>query len=137
MDQGLRGYPAQDMLIRATRGRCKQSNHGAEEDMACQEISDAVWSKVEPLLVPFRRKKSGGSPAVDFRRLLNGMFYLLKTGCQSAVPGVLIYKDFFRIIRVTLARNILKNHSHKNKRAGIAAYAAKARAKAAVWKSMS
>ena len=39
----------------------------------------------------------------------------------AAVPGVLIYKDFFRLIRVTLSKNILKNHSHKNKRAGIAA----------------
>ena len=38
----------------------------------------------------------------------------------TAVPGVLIYKEFFRLIRVTLAKNILKNHSHKNKRAGIA-----------------
>jgi len=56
--------------------------------MVYQEISDAVWSKVEPLLVPFRRKKSGGSPPVDFRRLLNGMFYLLKTGCQwSQIPA--------------------------------------------------
>jgi transposase len=43
--------------------------------MAYQEISDDVWSKVEPLLVPFRRKKSGGSPPIDFRCLLNGMFY--------------------------------------------------------------
>jgi len=41
-------------------------------------------------------------------------------GALSAVPGVLIYKDFFRLIRVTLSKNILKNHSHKNKRAGIA-----------------
>ena len=39
---------------------------------------------------------------------------------MPAVPGVLIYKEFFRLIRVTLAKNILKNHSHKNKRAGIA-----------------
>ena len=42
-------------------------------------------------------------------------------GCLPAIPGVLIYKEFFRLIRVTLAKNILKNHSHKNKRAGIAA----------------
>ena len=56
--------------------------------MAYQEISDAVWSKVEPLLVRFRRKKSGGSPPMDFRCLLNGMFYLLKTGCQwSQIPA--------------------------------------------------
>ncbi|WP_420886147.1 transposase [Candidatus Contendibacter odensensis] len=35
-----------------------------------------------PLLEPFKRKKSGGSPPLDFRCILNGIFYLLKTGCQ-------------------------------------------------------
>ena len=37
-----------------------------------------------------------------------------KNGYHAAIPGVLIYKEFFRLIRVTLAKNILKNHSHKN-----------------------
>ena len=50
--------------------------------MAYQEISDDFWNRVEPLLEPFKRKKSGGSPPVEFRRILNGIFYLLKTGCQ-------------------------------------------------------
>ena len=50
--------------------------------MAYQEISDAFWNPVEPLLEPFKRKKSGGSPPVEFRCILNGIFYLLKTGCQ-------------------------------------------------------
>jgi putative transposase len=50
--------------------------------MAYQEISDDFWKKVEPLLEPFRRKKSGGSPPPDFRLILSGIFYVLKTGCQ-------------------------------------------------------
>ena len=50
--------------------------------MAYQEISDDFWKKVEPLLAPFKRKKSGGSLPLDFRLLLNGIFYVLKTGCQ-------------------------------------------------------
>lgn len=50
--------------------------------MAGQKISDTFWNPVEPLLEPFKRKKSGGSPPVDFRCILNGIFYLLKTGCQ-------------------------------------------------------
>ena len=50
--------------------------------MAYQEISDAFWRRVEPLLEPFKRRKSGGSPPVEFRRIMNGIFYLLKTGCQ-------------------------------------------------------
>jgi putative transposase len=50
--------------------------------MAYHEISDDFWNRVEPLLEPFKRKKSGGSPPLDFRRILTGVFYLLKTGCQ-------------------------------------------------------
>ncbi|MBK8753462.1 MAG: IS5 family transposase [Candidatus Competibacteraceae bacterium] len=50
--------------------------------MAYQEISDAFWNPVEPLLDPFKRKKSGGSPPVEFRCILNGIFSRLKTGCQ-------------------------------------------------------
>ena len=50
--------------------------------MAYQEMSDVFWKKVEPLLDSFKRKKSGGSPPLDFRIILNGIFYVLKTGCQ-------------------------------------------------------
>lgn len=51
------------------------------------DVPDALWEKIEPLLVPFRRKRSGGVPPTDFRRLLAGMLYQLKTGCQwSMIP---------------------------------------------------
>lgn len=50
--------------------------------MSYKEISDQFWARVEPRLEPFKRKRSGGSPPLDFRVILNGIFYLLKTGCQ-------------------------------------------------------
>ena len=50
--------------------------------MAYKEISDEFWERVEPFLEKFKRKKSGGSNPLDFRKILNGIFYLLKTGCQ-------------------------------------------------------
>lgn len=50
--------------------------------MIYREISDDFWRKIEPLLAPFKRTKSGGSPPRDFRSILNGIFYVLKTGCQ-------------------------------------------------------
>lgn len=50
--------------------------------MAYPEISDGFWQQVEPLLERFKRKKSGGRPPLDFRVILNGILYLLKTGCQ-------------------------------------------------------
>ncbi|MDO9105561.1 MAG: transposase, partial [Methylovulum sp.] len=52
--------------------------------MIYQEISDEFWEIVAPLLERFKLRKSGGSKPLDFRTLLNGIFYHLKTGCQWA-----------------------------------------------------
>lgn len=52
--------------------------------MGYQEISDDCWELVEPLLERFKRLKPGGSKPREFLVLLNGSFYLLKTGCQRA-----------------------------------------------------
>jgi putative transposase len=49
------------------------------------EISDAVWQKIEPLL-PVRQKKvhplGCHRQRVPDRQVLNGIFFVLRTGCQ-------------------------------------------------------
>ena len=52
--------------------------------MSYQEFSDDFWDLVAPLFERFKRRKPGGSKPLEFRVLLNGIFYLLKTGCQWA-----------------------------------------------------
>lgn len=48
-----------------------------------KDVSDEFWEKVEPLLPkPKKRKKKAGRPPADRRKLLNGMLYVLRTGCQ-------------------------------------------------------
>lgn len=43
------------------------------------DLTDAEWRFVAPLLPP---AKSGGRPrSVDLRRILNGLFYLVRSGC--------------------------------------------------------
>lgn len=43
------------------------------------DLTDAEWHVVAPLLPP---AKSGGRPrSVDLRRILNGLFYLVRSGC--------------------------------------------------------
>ena len=43
------------------------------------DLTDSEWSLLAPLLPP---AKPGGRPRrVDLRRILNGLFYLLRTGC--------------------------------------------------------
>ena len=44
------------------------------------DLSDEEWAILEPLIPP---AKPGGRPrTADMREVLNGIFYVLKTGCQ-------------------------------------------------------
>jgi putative transposase len=51
------------------------------------EISDEFWKKVEPLLPPPKPKKKSGRPRKEDRKIMNAIFYILRTGCQwKALP---------------------------------------------------
>jgi transposase len=49
------------------------------------DLSDAEWALVEPLIPP--GKRGGGKRTVLLREVVNGLMYILSTGCQwRAVP---------------------------------------------------
>src|SRR3984885_5018664 len=49
------------------------------------DLSDAEWLIVEPMIPP--AKRGGRRRSVNVRELLNGIFYVLWTGCQwKALP---------------------------------------------------
>jgi transposase len=49
------------------------------------DLSDAEWALVAPLIRP--AKRGGRKRSVNVREVLNGIFYVLSTGCQwSALP---------------------------------------------------
>ncbi len=45
-------------------------------------ISDELWDKIEDLLPYEKPKNTVGRPAIPFRKVLNGILYVLRTGCQ-------------------------------------------------------
>lgn len=50
-------------------------------------LSDEFFARVEPLLPKFKRSKKGGRPRLEWRSVLDGIFYVLRTGCQwKAMP---------------------------------------------------
>ena len=52
------------------------------------DLTDEEWSLIEPLIPP--GKPGGGQRRVDLRAVVNGLMYVLSTGCQwRAIP-----KDF-------------------------------------------
>jgi len=47
--------------------------------MRTTELTDEQWERLEPLLPP---RKKRGRPRADERRTLNGVLYVLHTGCR-------------------------------------------------------
>ena len=52
------------------------------------DLTDAEWQLIKPLIPP--AKRGGGKRTVNIREVINGLMYVLSTGCQwRAIP-----KDF-------------------------------------------
>lgn len=50
-----------------------------------RDVPDELWKRIEPLLAPFKRKRSGGSKPLAQRTVLAGILYKCRTGCQWAM----------------------------------------------------
>src|SRR5260370_38477598 len=65
-------------------------------DVASWELSDSLWARIEPLLPKVKsryrgrgkqRKHVGGRPIAERRKVMSGILYILRTGCQgNALP---------------------------------------------------
>jgi transposase len=44
------------------------------------DLTDAEWEQIEPLIAP--AKRGGGKRRVNMREVVNGVMYVLSTGCQ-------------------------------------------------------
>jgi putative transposase len=50
-------------------------------------IPDAMWEQCKPLIPPDRPKSKGGRPRNDDRKMMDAIFYVLRTGIQwKALP---------------------------------------------------
>jgi transposase len=50
-------------------------------------LPDELWERLEPLLPRLRSHPKGGRPWTENRPIADGIFYVLRTGCQwKAVP---------------------------------------------------
>jgi transposase len=50
-------------------------------------MPEKLWMRLEPLLPTYPPRPKGGRPRVNLRGVADGIFYLLRTGCQwKALP---------------------------------------------------
>ena len=62
------------------RGRYDRSHLRYESD-----LTDEEWAEIEPLIPP--AKRGGNKRTVNIREVVNGVMYILSTGCQwHAMP---------------------------------------------------
>ena len=45
-------------------------------------VSDRMWQQIQPAIPPLPPKKKSGRPRVQDRIVLDGIIYVLRTGCQ-------------------------------------------------------
>ena len=68
------------MWSNENRARCDRSRLRYPSD-----LTDAEWAHVEPLIPP--AKRGGNRRHVEVRQVVNGLMYVLSTGCQwRAIP---------------------------------------------------
>ena len=58
--------------------------HSARKTRSKWLISEKLWQEIEPLLpkVVNRHRFGGGRPRISDKRAIEGIFFVLKTGCQ-------------------------------------------------------
>ena len=60
----------------------------SRERISCVwRLPDALWDRMAPLLPKYRVSRKGGRPRLPLRQIADGIFYILRTGCQwKAAP---------------------------------------------------
>jgi putative transposase len=53
-------------------------------------LPDELWARIEPILLEFWPKKVTGRRVANWRRVLNGIIFRMRSGCQWAqLPGII------------------------------------------------
>jgi transposase len=77
-----------------------------------RRIPDDLWMEIQPLLPREKALGSNGRPVVPFRKVLDGILYVLRTGCQwKALPseygsGSTCHRRFQQWVRAGVFRRL-------------------------------
>lgn len=78
------------------------------------EIPDPMWLSIQSRFPPEKAAGTAGRPAIPFRTILNGILYVLRTGCQwKAAPrrfgsGSTLHRRFQEWERAGIMRAVLR-----------------------------
>jgi transposase len=85
-------------------------------------ISDELWDKIDDRLPYEKPKNTVGHPIISFRKVLDGILYILRTGCQwKMLPkdygsGSTCHRRFQQLVQLDIFKKIwirlLKEYDH-------------------------
>ena len=97
--------------------------HKSKNVSTITKISDELWDKISELLPDEKPKNTVGRPIVPFRKVLDGILYVLRTGCQwKMLPsefgsGSTCHRRFQQWVKVNIFKKIwirwLKEYNRK------------------------
>jgi transposase len=61
---------------------CCNNLHKSKKVSTITKISDELWDKINDLLPYEKPINTIGRPIIPYRKVLNGILYVLRTGCQ-------------------------------------------------------
>ncbi len=64
------------------RRQRRKRKQGRKELGVIWEISDALWERIVPMLREYWPAKATGRKVADWRVVLNGIIFRMRTGCQ-------------------------------------------------------
>ena len=61
---------------------CIQKKHIKKDDCTIRKIPDELWDEIRNILPKEKPPKTVGRPIMPFRKVMDGIVYVLRTGCQ-------------------------------------------------------
>ena len=87
------------------------------------KISDKLWDMIDPILPREKPNNTVGRPVIPFRKVLDGIVYVLRSGCQwKMLPsefgsGSTCHRRFQQWVQIDIFKKIwiilLKEYDHK------------------------
>ena len=88
------------------------------------KISDKLWDMIDPILPREKPNNTVGRPVIPFRKVLDGIVYVLRSGCQWEMllpsefgSGSTCHRRFQQWVQIDIFKKIwiilLKEYDHK------------------------
>ena len=91
---------------------CHNNHHKNKNKPTITKISDKLWDTIGPIFPKEKPNNTVGRPAIPFRKVMDGIVYVLRTGCQwKMLPkeygsGSTCHRRFQQWVQMDIFKNI-------------------------------